>query len=199
MIRVQIVETIPIYLIGLVSLYSQQEFEVAGIATSTSDHLSWRADVIIVDSQAVDTGLEKDALTRVARIAPVIVMADDVSDRFADQCAQAGAAAVIERTASATVVHETTRKAVRGKVSANSASPGVALLPATARKFALSPREQQVLHHVARGLTHYEIARLLNISQHTVETYVKRIRGKVGRGNKAVLTRAAVLGNLHES
>lgn len=196
MIRVQIVETIPIYLIGLVSLYSQQEFEVAGTATSTSDHLSWQADVIIVDSQAVNTGPESGALTQVARIAPVIVMADDVSDQFVDQCAQAGAAAVIERSASAAVVHETTRKTVRGKDFRNCVSPGVALAPA-ARKSALSPREQQVLQHVARGLTHYEIARLLNISQHTVETYVKRIRGKVGQGNKAVLTRAAVLGNLH--
>ncbi|MFD9907833.1 response regulator transcription factor [Streptomyces sp. NPDC059063] len=43
---------------------------------------------------------------------------------------------------------------------------------------ALSPRERQVLAHIAAGLSHKQIARRLGISVHTVGTYLRRIRGK---------------------
>jgi DNA-binding NarL/FixJ family response regulator len=60
----------------------------------------------------------------------------------------------------------------------------------------LSEREEQVLRQISRGLTHGQIATRLGISPHTVDTYVKRIRAKLGVGNKAELTRAALLGRL---
>ncbi|GGR04239.1 helix-turn-helix transcriptional regulator [Streptomyces pilosus] len=57
---------------------------------------------------------------------------------------------------------------------------------------ALSPREQQVLDFIAAGLTHAQTARRLGISQHTVDTHVKRIRTKLGVGNKAEMVRLAL-------
>jgi len=45
-------------------------------------------------------------------------------------------------------------------------------------------------------LTHGQIATQLGISPHTVDTYVKRIRAKLGVGNKAELTRVALAGRL---
>jgi DNA-binding CsgD family transcriptional regulator len=54
-------------------------------------------------------------------------------------------------------------------------------------------RAFEATQHIARGLTHSQIASRLQISQHTVDTYVERIRGKLDIGNKAELTRAAVL------
>ena len=59
---------------------------------------------------------------------------------------------------------------------------------------ALSEREEQVLRQISQGLTHHQIATRLGISRNTVDTYVKRIRAKLGAGNKAELTRAALLG-----
>jgi DNA-binding NarL/FixJ family response regulator len=59
--------------------------------------------------------------------------------------------------------------------------------------YGLSGREEQVLRQISCGLTHGQIATRLGISPHTVDTYVKRIRAKLGAGNKAELTRAAVL------
>ncbi|MFJ4336974.1 response regulator transcription factor [Streptomyces sp. NPDC088915] len=56
----------------------------------------------------------------------------------------------------------------------------------------LSVRERQVIRMLARGLTHHQIARRLGISHHTVDTYVKRMRSKLGLGNKAELVRAAM-------
>lgn len=57
----------------------------------------------------------------------------------------------------------------------------------------LSPREHEVLTAVADGLTHRQIATRLKISPHTVETYIKRIKAKRSLGNKADMTRLALL------
>lgn len=43
----------------------------------------------------------------------------------------------------------------------------------------LSRRETDVLNLLARGFTYYEIAGFLNISEHTIGTYVKRIYRKL--------------------
>lgn len=57
---------------------------------------------------------------------------------------------------------------------------------------ALTLREIETLRMVAEGLTHSQIARRLGLTEATVNTYVKRIRGKLQAGNKAELTRKAI-------
>ncbi|WP_227024992.1 helix-turn-helix transcriptional regulator [Streptomyces tsukubensis] len=57
----------------------------------------------------------------------------------------------------------------------------------------LTAREYQVLNHLGAGLTQRQVARRLEISPHTVDTYVKRIRKKIGPGNKAHLAQATFL------
>jgi DNA-binding CsgD family transcriptional regulator len=56
----------------------------------------------------------------------------------------------------------------------------------------LSPREKEVLAWISGGLTHGQTATRMRITKATVDTYVERIRRKLGAGNKADLTRAAV-------
>jgi DNA-binding NarL/FixJ family response regulator len=60
----------------------------------------------------------------------------------------------------------------------------------------LTPREREVLVMVAKGLTHKQIGSQLNLSKTTVDTYVHRVRQKMGCVNKAGLTRAAIELNL---
>lgn len=55
----------------------------------------------------------------------------------------------------------------------------------------LSPREEEVLHYLASGFTHDQVARRIGVSRHTVDTYVKRLRAKLDVGNKAQLVTAA--------
>ncbi|AKN75446.1 hypothetical protein QR97_20380 [Streptomyces sp. PBH53] len=61
------------------------------------------------------------------------------------------------------------------------------------RQVTLTVRERQVLRHLAAGLTQRQVARRLQISPHTVDTYVRRIRKKTGPGNKAYLTQATLV------
>ncbi|MGW7045743.1 response regulator transcription factor [Streptomyces avermitilis] len=52
----------------------------------------------------------------------------------------------------------------------------------------LSQRELEVLVHLAQGHTYKNIARRMGLSLHTVDTYVRRIRGKTGVTNRVELT-----------
>jgi DNA-binding NarL/FixJ family response regulator len=57
---------------------------------------------------------------------------------------------------------------------------------------ALSPREEEALELIARGLTHAQAASRMGVSRATVDTYIERIRAKLHVGNKAELARAAI-------
>ncbi len=48
----------------------------------------------------------------------------------------------------------------------------------------LSPREKQVLDLAASGLTDAQIAGILGISSHTVDSYVRRIFDKFGTNDR---------------
>ncbi|MFH9089292.1 response regulator transcription factor [Streptomyces sp. NPDC017673] len=51
----------------------------------------------------------------------------------------------------------------------------------------LSPREREILSRLPGGGTYDAIARGLGISRHTVDTYMRRIRAKVGAANRTQL------------
>jgi len=56
----------------------------------------------------------------------------------------------------------------------------------------LSPREVEVLQLIAKGFSFPEIAELLEVSAHTVTTYVRRIYGKLEVGTKSSAVYEAV-------
>jgi DNA-binding CsgD family transcriptional regulator len=49
----------------------------------------------------------------------------------------------------------------------------------------LSPREQEVLSLIARGFSYSEIARLQDLSMHTVQTHIKRLYAKLSVHSKS--------------
>jgi DNA-binding CsgD family transcriptional regulator len=56
----------------------------------------------------------------------------------------------------------------------------------------LSQRERETLGYIAAGYTHRQTARRMGVSKATVDTFVERVRTKLGVGNKAELTRVAM-------
>jgi DNA-binding CsgD family transcriptional regulator len=65
---------------------------------------------------------------------------------------------------------------------------------------ALAPRERQALSLIAQGFTQAQAALRMGVSPATIDTYIKRIRRKLGPGNKAELTRRAIeLGEVDEA
>jgi DNA-binding CsgD family transcriptional regulator len=55
-----------------------------------------------------------------------------------------------------------------------------ALPPGPPPGASLSPRERQVLRELASGATYDMIAHRMQLSRHTVDTYLRRIRTKTG-------------------
>jgi two-component system, NarL family, nitrate/nitrite response regulator NarL len=51
----------------------------------------------------------------------------------------------------------------------------------------LSPRELQVVHHLAEGLTNREIGARLGLSRHTIKNYLLKIFDKLGVSNRVEL------------
>ena len=61
---------------------------------------------------------------------------------------------------------------------------------------ALTPREQEVLCHIARGRTGKEVARIMDLSPRTVDTYRERLMKKLQAHSVADLVRYALKAGL---
>lgn len=65
------------------------------------------------------------------------------------------------------------------------AVPDAPASPPAEGRTLLSSREKQVLELITKGFTAEEIARLMQVSVHTVQTYVRRVYGKLKVSSKA--------------
>lgn len=128
-------------------------------------------------------------LSEAVRRAKVLLLTP-TEDASVHSYLEAGAAGCVSKQADPDALARAIRAVVGGGGTAQDA---VADAEDTKRESTLSRRENEVLQMIANGYTHSQIGRRLGISEHTVNTYVKRIRAKMCLGNKAELARAAVL------
>lgn len=191
MIKVDIVDSCPIYATGLMGILTSEGFQVLGARTTATGAFSWRADVFLIDPDAVAV----EYLASARSIAPVLLLGDAADPGLLSRYQQAGAAGFVDRRTDVEGLVTAVRALVNGGDFWTAGQPPACQQLPDPDSVALSPRERQVLRQIAHGLTHGQVARRLGISPHTVDTYVKRIRSKLDIGNKAELTRAAVLGS----
>ncbi len=203
MIRVDILDVREIFVDGLSSvLDAASGIEVVGVRTAPHRPPAPRAGVLLINPDVLDPDDAPAYVARSSASGAVVVLAHEVDPGTAGDYLAAGAAEVVSCTDCVEdVVHAVRRAALTGAgagraVGTGSADRDGATAPAGSDQDPpLSGREEQVLRRIAAGLTHDQVARRLGISRHTVDTYVKRIRAKLGVGNKAELTRVAVLRN----
>jgi DNA-binding NarL/FixJ family response regulator len=193
LIRTDVLVSSPVFLVGLVHTFTDAGIKVVSVRHSPDEELSWLADIALIDVTALVGVGDIAPITAAARFTAVLVLHGDTTTD-ADRYFGAGALGVVSRQEQGERLVAAVRAVAAGK--------RVGLDPAVDRSAAeridasagrLSEREDQVLDQIAHGLTHGQIATRLGISPHTVDTYVKRIRAKLGVGNKAELTRAALL------
>ncbi|GAA0900189.1 helix-turn-helix transcriptional regulator [Virgisporangium aurantiacum] len=144
-------------------------------------------DLFVVDVDAVASTDLIWFLERVGRRVPVVLARQPIGPQLVQVMRSvANAGVVVPDEHGDGIVAVLTRSTTPGNHPGNhDAEPNTTQL---------SPRERQVLQQIAQGRTHRQIARALDISEHTVDTYVKRVRSKLGAGNKAQLTRIALSG-----
>lgn len=167
------------------------------------DQLDAAYDVVVMDVPMQEDGLSLKTITRIAEISrPLVVSSWDRPP---------GLLAVVRAGACGCVTRQSSHRTVACALSVVAAGGFYLCEQLTARfhlelrrppqadPHGLAPREVETLQWIARGLTHRQIATRMGLSQATVNTYAKRIRGKLQVNNKAELTRMAMdLGHLGE-
>jgi len=177
-----------------------RDFLVVGEASSVAQGAAVVArqtpDVLVTDVRLPDgSGIELAG--RVREQAPemgIVVLTMYSGDEHLLGALEAGASAFINKDAPSDDVVAAARHAVafpRAFAAADMAGAMQRRLAAPAGP-SLSPRESQVLHLLAEGLSASQIGKRLYISESTIKTHIGKIYDKLGATNRAQAVMIAV-------
>src|SRR5438874_1213436 len=170
-------------------LDAQADMEVVGKAISVHEAAvlprQLAPDVVVMDFH-LDDGTGRDAALLVRQTFPntrFVFLSRDGSDDARLAAVEAGASAYVLKSDPASSVIEAVRNAARGVSMISPAA--IARLVSRGKDRAhvrdsLSPREREVLQHMAEGVGARQIAKALGISYATVRTHIRSISGKLG-------------------
>jgi DNA-binding NarL/FixJ family response regulator len=166
---------------------------------------SERPDVVLLDVHMPDGGGHAVIEAVHAEMPEVRFLALSVSDAAEDVIAiiSAGARGYVTKTISGAELADAVRRVAEGDAVFSprlagfvlDAFAGAASLPPAEvdpELDQLSPREREVLRHIARGYLYKEIALRLGISSKTVEAHVSAVLRKLQLSNRHELSRWAV-------
>lgn len=158
-----------------------------------------RPDVILMDINLPDmTGLE--ATARIKRRLPdarIMFLSMHDNREYIVSAMNEGAAGYILKDVSSAEIATAIEAVYRGGTYFSGEISRTLAKPDTAQAGGiLTRREREVITELARGNTSKMIARILNISERTVETHRKNIKRKLKITSTAGLTRYAIENNL---
>jgi len=189
-IGVLVVDDHPLLRDGLAALLGMQaDMRLVGEAGdgehAVSQYLALRPDVVLMDLQLphVD-GVE--AITRIRRHDPrarIIVLTTYRGDVRAVRALQAGASGYLLKDMLRHELIDTIRSVAGGRRAAIPAQLA-ASIAAHVVEDRLSPRETEVLVHVAAGMSNRRVGEQMLISEQTVKAHMKRIMEKLGVGDR---------------
>ena len=207
---VVVVDDHELFRAGLVGLLEQRGIRVLGEAGLGAEGIrqtvELHPDVVLMDlSMPGMSGIEAtQRLNTVAPLVHVLVLTVMTDDQYVMDVLLAGASGYLLKDSPIDQIVEGIRAAARGEslISPRIASQLVRHLrePAdTEPGFTgaeLTPREQEVLGLLARGLDNHEIAASLYLSPHTVKNHVSSILVKLQVENRIQAAVRAVRGGL---
>ncbi len=203
-IRVLVVDDHTLFRRGLVALLAvDARFQVVAEAADAGDALRRAAetqpDVVLLDNHL--PGVKGvDALAGLREVAPrarVLMLTVSEDERDLAAALRGGAQGYLLKTVDSDVLASTIVRAMAGEsvVSPEMTSKLVAAFQSMKAEPAapdandqsatpLSPREEQILAHIARGASNKEIARALDIAETTVKIHVQHILRKLGLSSR---------------
>jgi|WetSurMetagenome_2_1015567.scaffolds.fasta_scaffold83618_2 two-component system response regulator NreC len=190
---------------GLRALLSAQaDLDVVGEAAEGGEALRL-AQALTPDVVVMDIGMPGvsgiDATARIRRVLPstrVLILSMHDDQGYLRQALRAGASGYVLKKAADTELLAAIRAAARGEIFldpslARGLVEDVVLPKAQEPEIpALSEREREVLHLLARGHTNQQVADHLCIGVKSVETYKARLMEKLGLKGRAELVRYAL-------
>jgi DNA-binding NarL/FixJ family response regulator len=173
---------------------------VVGEADSVEACLEWtratQPQVVLFDL-ALDPDDELSGLWRLRTQAPsaaVLALSESNGDARTLAALQAGARGCLPKTATGAELLEAAQGVVEGETILPPAATAALLeqLRGEGPAETLSPREGEVLRHVAAGLTNKAIALKLGISEHTVKFHLGSAMSKLGAASRAEAVAVAI-------
>lgn len=190
-IRVLVVDDHPVVRDGLVAILSTQpDFAIAGEAADGGAAVEAVAalapDVVLMDLELpVLDGV--DAIRRIREHAPdtavIVLTAFDTDDRILS-AVQAGAQGYLLKGAPREEIFRAVRTAHAGGTLLEPIIASRLLRRVREAPAALTPREEEVLRLLARGLSNRDIAAALFVSERTAKFHVSSILSKLGASNR---------------
>jgi two-component system, NarL family, response regulator LiaR len=162
-----------------------------------------RPDVLLLDLYMPE--LDGHAVLAALQATPhrpaVVVLTSATDDEHLVRALHAGATSYLVKTAAADEVIASIRNAATGTATLSPdlvtrLTQALRRQPAADPLARLSPRERQVLDHIARGHSNQQIARELAIGQQTVKTHVSSILTKLDLQDRV---QAAIFALRHQS
>lgn len=180
-----------------------EQFEIVGVVTNGQEAIAftehWMPDLILMDIQMPDMdGLETTQRIKLRFPYVKIVMITVSDDMFhLLEALKRGAQGYLLKNLAPSTWIEYLRSIVseEAPLSRELAFQILKDVSLTTKKEtveSLTPREREILSHVASGLTNKEIGEKLNISEHTVKNHLKNILQKLQVQNRVQLTRYAL-------
>jgi len=207
MLRILIASPYPAMRAGLHALLeeanagaSRTALTVVGEADSVEACLEWtratQPQVVLFDL-ALDPDDELSGLWRLRTQAPsaaVLALSESNGDARTLAALQAGARGCLPKTATGAELLEAAQGVVEGETILPPAATAALLeqLRGEGPAETLSPREGEVLRHVAAGLTNKAIALKLGISEHTVKFHLGSAMSKLGAASRAEAVAVAI-------
>lgn len=172
-------------------LESFSDLRIAGIAASGEELLAhldeWQPDVVLQDllmPGGLD-GIETTRRTLLRRPAVrVIALTASIDEARLMGVLRAGAVGYVRKDAEPETLLAAVRAVARGKTYIDP-SIGRQMLAGAVPADDLTPREAEVLRHLALGRSNKEIARALAIGDETVKTHVANLLSKLQVENRA--------------
>lgn len=183
-------------------LESFPDLQVVGIAASGEELLEhlreWKPQIVLQDL-LLPGGLDGIETTRrVLERSPsvkVIALTASTDEARMMGVLRAGAAGYVRKDADPEILLAAVRAVARGKTYIDP-SVGRQILQAAAPHDDLTPRELEVLRHLALGRSNKEIAVALSIGEETVKTHVAGVLSKLQVENRAQAIVQALRRNL---
>jgi DNA-binding NarL/FixJ family response regulator len=188
---------------GLVLLLDLLDgIEVVGTAADGEEAVALarqhRPDVVLMDlGMPRCDGIEATRRLRDEPGVHVVALTTYADDRSVLEALRAGARGYLTKDAGAAAIHDALRRVAQGESAIDPAvqhhlvaaiattEPEPEPTPEPTLPDGLTPREAEVLTHIAAGLTNAEIAARLVVSKATVKTHVNHLLAKIGARDRA--------------
>lgn len=186
---------------GLLALLaSAPDIEVVGEAGSGEEAIALarklEPDVVLMDLQ-LGAGIDGVETTR--RIVAsrtgdrphVLVLTTYDTDADITRAIEAGATGYLLKAERPEELFAAIHAAAQGRTALSAPVAGRVMAQMRSPRPTLTPRERDILTHLAQGLPNREIARTLFISEATVKTHLRRIYDKLGVDTRAAAVSVA--------